>query len=128
MPDGKVTGTVYFIDDTKTYGSKGTFKKRLVVITQEDTRSTNYIPLEFIQDDCKRADSMKVGEEIEVEFILKGREWQKDRQSEVRYFLNAEIVDWKVLRDAPPKQRELEQKPDSGDESAGDIPDDEIPF
>lgn len=128
MPDGKVTGTVYLVDDAKTYGSRGTFKKRLVVLTQENERSTNYVPLEFVQQDCKLADDMRIGEEVEVEFVLKGREWQKDSRSEVRYFLNAEVVNWKSIKEPPTRQQQLDEQPKQEGGDNTDVPDDEIPF
>ena len=51
MSDAKVRGIVHVIEETKTYGQKG-FRKRLVVLEQENDRFANYIPLEFIQDGC----------------------------------------------------------------------------
>ena len=60
MSDAKVRGTVHVIEDTKTYGQKG-FRKRLLVLEQENERFTNYIPVEFLRDDCDRADGLEVG-------------------------------------------------------------------
>ncbi len=123
MSDGKVRGVVHFVDETKTFGQKG-FRKRLVVLEQDTGRFTNYVPLEFTQDGCDRADQLKQGDEVEVEFRLNGRKWQKDPQSEVRYFVNAEAVNFKVLGSQP-----------AGDVgsvndqlSEADAMDDEMPF
>ena len=60
MSDAKVRGTVHVIEDTKTYGQKG-FQKRLLVLEQENERFTNYIPVEFLRDDCDSADGLQVG-------------------------------------------------------------------
>ncbi len=100
MSDGKVRGIVHFVDETKTFGQKG-FRKRVVVLEQDTGRFTNYVPLEFTQDGCDRAEQLKVGDEVEIEFRLSGRKWQKDPQSEVRYFLNAEAVNFTVLGSKP---------------------------
>ena len=94
MSDGKVRGTVHLVEETKTYGQKG-FRKRLVVLEQDKGRFTNYIPLEFTNDNCESADGLNVGEEIEVTYRLNGRKWQKDANSETKYFLNAEALSFK---------------------------------
>ncbi|MGE3776858.1 MAG: DUF3127 domain-containing protein, partial [Pirellulaceae bacterium] len=87
MSDAKVRGIVHLIDDTKTYGQKG-FRKRMVVLEQDNGRFTNYVPLEFTNDGCDSVDDLKVGDEVEVTYRLSGRKWQKDPQSEVKFFLN----------------------------------------
>ena len=91
MSDGKIRGKVHFIDETKTYGQKG-FRKRLVVLEQDNGRFANFLPFEFIQDGCNTADQMNVGEEVEIEYRLSGRKWQRDANSEVKYFLSAEAI------------------------------------
>src|SRR5690606_25548258 len=96
MGDGKVRGVVHLIEETKTYGQKG-FRKRVVVLEQNKQRYVNYVPLEFTNDDCDAVDSLNVGDEVEVEFWLNGRKWQKDAGSEVKYFLNASAAGFKVL-------------------------------
>ena len=100
MSDGKVRGIVHFIDETKTFGQKG-FRKRLVVLEQDTGRFMNYIPLEFTQDGCDKVSQLKVGDEAEVEFRLSGRKWQKDPSSEVKYFLNAEATNFRVVSGKP---------------------------
>lgn len=95
MSDPSVTGTVYLIEPTKTFGQKG-FRKRLVVIEQSNGRFTNYLPLEFVQDGCDRADSLKVGDNVSVTYRLTGRKWQRDERSEVKFFLSAEAISFHV--------------------------------
>lgn len=96
MSDAKVRGVVHLIEETKTYGQKG-FRKRLVVLEQDNDRFTNYIPLDFLQDACDAVDDLNVGDEAEITYRLSGRKWQKDAQSEVKFFLNAEATAFKVL-------------------------------
>ena len=91
MSDAKVRGVVHLIEETKTYGQKG-FRKRLVVLEQDNDRFTNYIPFEFIQDACDSVDDLNVGDEAEITYRLAGRKWQKDAGSEVKFFLNAEAM------------------------------------
>ena len=95
MSEASVRGKVHLIEETKTYGQNG-FRKRLVVLEQENDRFTNYIPLDFIRDGCDQVDQLKVGDDVEVKYRLSGRKWQKDPGSEVRFFLNAEASSFQV--------------------------------
>ena len=98
--DAYVTGVVHLVEPTKTYGQKG-FRKRLVVLEQDEGEYTNLVPVEFIRDNCDNC-TMEAGDEITVRYRLRGRSWQKDSDSEVRYFLNAEADAWRpVGEDAP---------------------------
>ncbi len=103
MSDSKVKGVVHLVEETKEYGAKG-FRKRMVVLTQEFGSFTNYVPLEFTRDNCQLADDLKPGDEIEAVFRLNGRKWQKDPDSEVRYFLSAEAMSFRVLSGAADAQ------------------------
>lgn len=95
MSETKVRGIVHVIEETKTFG-KG-FRKRLVVLEQDNGRFTNYIPIDFIRDSCDSVDGMSVGNEVEITYQLGGRKWQRDPQSETKYFLSAEAISFKVL-------------------------------
>jgi hypothetical protein len=98
---GKVTGKVHFIDETKEFGQRG-FRKRMVVLEQENGQFTNYIPVEFLRDACDTVNDLSVGDEIEVTYQLAGRKWQRDPNSEVKYFLNAEATSFRSLSGAAP--------------------------
>jgi hypothetical protein len=95
MSDATVRGIVHVIEDTKTYGQNG-FRKRVVVLEQDLGSFTNYIPLEFTRDACDTVDELNVGDDIEIQYRLNGRKWQKDPSSEVKFFLNAEALGFKV--------------------------------
>ena len=107
MSEWTVRGTVHLIEETKTIGQKG-FRKRLVVLEQDKGRFINYVPVEFLHEGCDAVDELNVGDEIEVPFRLNGRKWQRDADSEVKFFLSAEATGFKVLR--------------PGSESAGQAP------
>jgi Domain of unknown function (DUF3127) len=96
MNQPTVTGTVHLIEPTKTFGQKG-FRKRLVVVEQSTGRFTNYLPMEFVQDSCDTVDELKVGDEVRIPYRLTGRKWQRDEQSEVKFFLSAEAMGFDVL-------------------------------
>jgi hypothetical protein len=126
MSEPKVRGTVHVIEETKTYGQSG-FRKRLVVLEQDKGRFVNYVPVEFVQDNCDTVDDLNVGDEVEITYRLNGRKWQRDPQSEVKYFLNAEALNFQVLQakggsddeDGPPMQDFDGAPPDT---------DEEVPF
>ena len=120
-----IIGHVHFIDSTKVYGANG-FRKRVLVLEQDKDRFTNYIPIEFVKDDCESLDGLSVGDYVEVEYKLSGRKWQKNADSEVKYFLNAEGLSFNVMKSTEEKPTYGEAiKPGDADNS---IPDDQIPF
>lgn len=96
MSQPTVRGIVHFIDSTKTYGNNG-FRKRLVVLEQDKQKFTNYVPVEFTHDNCDSVDDLKVGDDVEIAYRLNGRKWQRDPNSEVKYFLNAEGMSFEVM-------------------------------
>lgn len=122
MSGPSVRGNVHLIEDTKTYGQKG-FRKRLVVLEQDNGRFVNYLPMEFIQDSCDSVDELSVGDEVEIAYRLSGRKWQRDEHSEVKYFLSAEATEFKVLQKAGDKS-----SAPGPDPSEAPYADDEAPF
>jgi len=119
MSDAVVRGVVHLVEETKTYGQKG-FRKRLFVLEQDkdNSRFTTYIPMEFIQDNCEKADDFNEGDELEVSYRLNGRKWQE------KWFLNAEAIDFKVL-----SQKGAGVAADTASETEDFIPeDDDVPF
>ncbi|MEM9943164.1 MAG: DUF3127 domain-containing protein [Planctomycetota bacterium] len=99
MSESKIRGIVHLVEETKTYGQNG-FQKRLVVLEQSNGRFPNFIPLEFMRDNCSSADDLNVGDDVEFSYQLSGRKWQRDPSSEVKYFLSAEALSFKVLSSA----------------------------
>lgn len=91
-----VRGVVHLIEETKTFGAKG-FRKRLVVLEQDKGSFVNYVPIEVTKDLCDEMDAVSVGDELSVAFRLNGRKWQKDADSEVKYFLAAEALSFEVV-------------------------------
>ncbi len=136
MSDAKVRGVVHLIEETKTYGQNG-FRKRLVVLEQPSDRFTNYVPVDFTRDDCDSVDDMNVGDDVEISYRLSGRKWQRDAQSEVKFFLNAEATGFKVIGggdspDAAPASEASASDASSGDANNGfaeaAYDDNDIPF
>lgn len=124
MSDTKVSGIVHLIEETKTYGNKG-FQKRLVVLEQDKGSFTNYVPIEFTRDSCDSVDEMTLGDEVEVTYRLNGRRWQKDEASEVKYFLSAEAMSFRIVSGGGDTMTEKVTEPNNAFAEAGD---DEAPF
>ncbi len=124
MSDSKVSGIVHLIEETKTYGNKG-FRKRLVVLEQDKGSFTNYVPIEFTRDSCESVDDMNLGDEVEVIYRLNGRRWQRDEASEVKYFLSAEAMSFKVVNSAGETMTERVTEPNDAFAEASE---DEAPF
>lgn len=131
MSDPKVQGVVHFIDETKTYGQNG-FRKRLLVLEQDKGRFTNYVPVEFTHEGCDSVDRVSIGDEIEITYRLSGRKWQPQGSNETKYFLNAEALEFRIVK------AKSGNVPDSGSDAAPDfeaannafaeIDEDDVPF
>ena len=85
MKNPTVRGVVHLIEATKTFGQKG-FRQRLVALEQFKGTFTNFIPVEFVKDDCDAVDDLSMGDEIEVTYRLSGRRWQRDAICEAKDF------------------------------------------
>ncbi len=71
-----------------------TFKKReLVVEYAENPSYPEYIKFEALQDKVNLLDPLKVGDNIEVSFNLRGRPWT-DRNGKTAYFNS--LVVWRI--------------------------------
>jgi len=126
MSDTKQRGVVHIVEDTKAFGQNG-FRKRVVVLEQENGRFTNYIPFEFTQDRCELANDLQVGEEIEITYRLNGRKWQKDPASEVKFFLSAEATGFRRTAEGNGDGDRVKSA-NAAFAEAGDFDDDDVPF
>jgi hypothetical protein len=70
------------------------FKKReFVVEYAENPTYPEYVKFELIQDKCEILNDYKAGDDVEVQFNLKGRKWT-DPQGSVKYFNTLQA--WKL--------------------------------
>ncbi len=71
-----------------------TFKKRdLIIEYAENPTYPEYIKFETIQDKTALLDTVKVGDEVEVSFNLRGRPWT-DKAGKTSYFNS--LVVWRL--------------------------------
>ena len=118
MGNSNVCGTIAFIDETREYGDNG-YRKRLMVLVQNQGKYDNYIPVEFIQDMCDKCDELRMGSEVTVEYKIKGRKWTTPEGND-RYFVNLEVVD--VIDHEAEMAFEQSQSNEPDTEDSGDVP------
>lgn len=131
----ELSGTLAVIKDTQEVSDR--FKKReFVVKAEEESPFPQLIPLQFTQDRCSNLDSFKTGDQVKVEFYIKGREWTSP-QGEVKHFLSLDA--WSIdqvgaqtsvskstssNKDIPPPPAPVNFDNDSSSDDA----DDDLPF
>lgn len=80
------------INDTQQVSD--TFKKReFVVEYAENPQYPEFIKFETIQANCDQLDAFNVGDQVSVQFNLKGRKWT-DPQGNVKYFNSLQA--WRI--------------------------------
>ena len=99
------------------------FTKRDVVITTTTDMYPQDILVQFTQDRCAALDTYKSGDEVDVDYNLKGREWTNP-QSEVKYFNT--IEGWRINRASGASPMPQQMQKDVPVEPLGDV--DNLPF
>lgn len=84
----KIEGTVKLINETMTFDSG--FKKREIVVTTDDEKYPQDIKVEFLKDDVDLLDNFKPGERVEVDYNLRGNEYNG------KYYVN--INGWRIVK------------------------------
>lgn len=78
----------------KTQDVTGSMKKReLIVEYIENPQYPEYLKFEAVQDRCKLLDEVRVGDDVEVFFNLRGRPWT-DKAGKKSYFNSMQL--WKI--------------------------------
>ena len=105
-------------------------KREFVIELAENPRYPQFVQFQLTGDRCEALDGFREGEEVRVEFSLRGREW-KSPKGEIRYFNSLDV--WMIERqgdadaDAFGSPSDVSSEP-AGFMSDGPPPDDEIPF
>ena len=82
-----------------------TFRKREFVVEYVETQYPEFIKFETVQDKCDILDNFSAGDQVDVDFNLKGRKWTNP-QGEVKYFNSMQA--WRVV---PQQQNAQEAAP-----------------
>ena len=86
----EVTGKIKVIKDTETVGNNGFQKRVFVVETPGEYPQT--IPFEVVKDKTALLDNFKVGQNVKVEFNIRGNEYNG------RYFVSLQA--WKIAAES----------------------------
>ncbi len=112
----EVSGKLHVINEAQQVTER--FRKREFVLElSENTRFPQFVSFQLTGDRCGRIDDFEVGDEVRVEFSLRGREWNSPR-GEVKYFNSLDV--WNIERaggaqsrdDEPPLPQEPPAEPD----------------
>ncbi len=128
----EATGKLHAIFDTKQVSER--FTKREFVLELVDGKYPQTVMFQLTGDRCGQLDGFSVGDEVRLEFNLRGREWRSP-QGEVKYFNSLDVWRIQAAREAarPPRRaggadpRDLDAPPVRLDEPRpGDA--DDLPF
>ena len=90
----KIEGKLHAKGDTQKISEK--FSKREFVMEYvENPMYPQYVKFEFTQDRCSMLDQFQVGERVELDFNLKGREWTNPEGVKI-YFNTLEA--WRIKK------------------------------
>lgn len=122
-----LNGTVKVTNETQQVSEK--FKKREFVVTDASGNYPQDISFQLTQDRCDQLDGINVGEQVNVSFFIRGREWTSPK-GEVKYFNSLDV--WKVEKMAAgaPAPTPMDMAPTTAAtaETLVDESDDDLPF
>lgn len=126
----EAAGKIKVISETQSFPSG--FTKREFVVTTAHDKYPQDLKFELVKDKCSMLDSYEVGQEVQVNFDIRGNEYNG------KYFVNLSC--WKLQtgggspgpsggsRQAPASQASGSGEPDMSDLRKDDDFDDEPPF
>ena len=107
---------------------KETFKKREFVV--EYAENPNYpqiLKFEMINDNCTMLDSYRKGDDVEIDFDLRGREWTNPQGNKV-YFVSLNAFRLRKIDDKNNSIPDENPVPGADDISPPSPDEDELPF
>ena len=84
----KLTGKIIVLNDTQTFASG--FAKREFVVETTDDKYPQQIKLEAVKAGCDKLDAFRIGDEVSVDFNLRGNEFNG------KYYVS--LSAWKIER------------------------------
>jgi hypothetical protein len=130
----ETTGKLHTIFDTKQVSERFT-KREFVVELADNPKYPQVVLFQLTGDRCAMLDGMSVGDQVRIEFSLRGREWRSP-SGELKYFNSLDV--WKIepARAARGRQaganggdpRDAEMPPRIDESQFGRTETDDIPF
>ncbi len=97
----ETTGKLRSIFETKQVSERFT-KREFVVELTDNPKYPQTVLFQLTGDRCTQLDSFKVGDEVLIDFSLRGREWRSP-SGEVKYFNSLDV--WRVEPARPTQGR-----------------------
>src|SRR5438874_6362553 len=121
----EATGKLRAIFDTKQVSER--FTKREFVLELVDGKYPQTVLFQLTGDRCANLDAFQIGDEVRLEFNLRGREW-KSPQGDVKYFNSLDVWRIEAAQAARPRRSAAPDAPPSriDEPRPGDV--DDIPF
>ena len=120
MNELTIKGKITFVDEVREFGSNG-FRKHQVVVETGDGRWDNPIPVEFTKDSIELSKELKVGEQVQIQTRINGREW-KGKDGVTKWFTS--INGYKITKENPQSAEDPSSSFDTFDEYADDLEED----
>jgi hypothetical protein len=93
----EISGKIHVINEAQQITER--FRKREFVLElAENPRYPQYVQFQLTGDRCENLDGFSVGDEVRLEFSLRGREW-KSPKGEMKYFNSRDV--WEINRSGP---------------------------
>lgn len=122
----QVSGKLHLVKDVQQITER--FKKReLVLELGDNSRYPQFVLFQLTGDRTELLDGFRVGEEVKLDFSLRGREWTSPT-GEVKFFNSLDV--WTIDRANPPSDDGFDQSIEESSMSDAQPTefDDEIPF
>ena len=118
----ETTGRIHALMDVKEVGKNNFRIREFVLEVADNPRYPQYVLFQMTGDRSEGLDGYSVGDEVKVEFSLRGREWQSPK-GETRYFNSLDV--WTIERLGASASGFEEQPPPPDDFPP---PQDDVPF
>jgi hypothetical protein len=129
----EATGKLHTIFETKQVSERFS-KREFVVEIADNPKYPQTVLFQLTGDRCSQLDGMNVGDQVRIEFSLRGREWRSP-SGEVKYFNSLDV--WKIeparanrgnRRDGGGDPRDVDMPPRIDESQFGRGDTDDIPF
>ena len=87
----EITGTLKLKFDTQVVSDRFS-KREFVLTTDASTPYPQHVSMQVTQDKCSMLDQYEVGQELKVQFNLRGREWNGPQG--IKYFNTIDV--WRI--------------------------------
>ena len=118
--NNQVTGFVKEIQETKVVSEKFSVQN---VIVETDDKYPQLLPLQFANDQIQLVDKLNVGDLVQFNINISGREWKNPKTDQVNYFVSLNCWSFDIN-----ENESSNEKPNSTEESILESGKDDLPF